>query len=1750
MMSDSSRNPNSNDSGFLHSISPLPLLLGKSNIRGKDGRKLTSKERKYYSNIERALASFDSVEEWADYISFLGKLERALQTNPDPKSNHWIPYSFKVSKLLAQCISSKLPGGVHLKALEVYQNIFDILGNKQLSGQCQLWIPGILPLMSYASINVKPAVIKMYRDYLSKIGKNYLRTIFKPILLSLFPALDDITSEFFDSIIQLIELFHAQLDNNVHFWQCVLLCILTSADKRGGAMQYCLKYLPSFKTAEQDTSALSQEAKDCINPEAGLLVRAFCQGLKDENILVQRGFFDIMLSKLPLDSPVIQIVAPEHERQNLVLTAATTSLRRDMSLNRRLWSWLLGTESSNMTPMMSAASETSSLKQGLTRSEYFNRYGYKYLSGALLSLLDGETGSDSRETQIIKACRICVSLMDKWEIAQLIIPQMFIPILHAIYDMSKKIGLTESLMKSANAFFDGVEAYTIWSKLYKLERKGEFQLLLFVVQKFHIDDEDMVTIYIPLTVLSLLCLKANDITEDWLELLKQLSKLIPERAFQSLNGADKEYTTNLQAYDTDIFAKDILKNIDTFYTAEDKNSSNVVSPFTPANLSALILGFVSHRTASLLKSDDGEDFRSFCGLTCQLFDSISDCKTQWKDPCLLNGIESIDSDSFTDSDVSIAFGCAMLFDDVTANLPILKKLQILKLVITLLWKCLIHSSGEYQVEAAQKLWALERSINASYIEAGLCKLFNESDEFVRIKAFNILWTQFSSTNGTDAILGHPLYIILDDLRSNRKTDRILISKWLEGTLTSGTFNKILKICCTGLLSHYNFITFGEFANNETDDFGLFNYELGNIYSLLTLSEDILPAFKSELCIIDRDYEIKIINDNRWDISTYKSLVLAILMKFISLDSPQNLDQETFSMFCSCMKCALDVLCLLIDGTEKNFNAIVSLLAKTCGKFTSDDTHHLINAYLVGSLTQLMKLSSKKQLKVALFVAPKPGQQNTLFLEFVSSGIGSSVTTLELHYWLVFILEVAEYYSELSFSVVTDITSCLCNKIRALAGRNVSHKDMGMTNDSICELIDGLDRFLNRSHKYLGYLVRGNFAYGNTENSGTNAKEGSFFGSMIQGVFQVEEPSYKDELQRRRLTLLKAIKISIKVINEIWLQNGGKLEESSSSFPISAKYNASKLKFKSKKFLETMYSIEPLETLETLIGCNLDEKKNSSFRVFRAIDSTAEQRIIPHILDSLMSRISITNVDTEKQSSLLTNLTEKNIICFMTAYIKTIDSEIIMDSWNELSHFFKDASTASGGYRKVYPYILELTAVSSSKALETHLQSQKKVKRDLVDTFVKILNTTLSNRVLQYGSTVNPLTTIISPNLSVENKNEPKSSLSIDLTEQIPDHHTRKVASLEEACPILSSIAFLIPTIVGNDEKCTTCLNLVITNVAAYLVRNNDFQLNPGSIADLVNTLSDLPQACDLRAWKTFCYETLESSSFFKLKEESRRLWSPVLSPWIIGEQNQLEVLIGKLSTYVNATSSNIFGWSDSESNAGIDSLKRISYLLLISPTDTFITLESKLQDQLCALFNSSNNSGLKSYLFMVVRAIVLRFSEVHITTFWPIIYTELEGMFEQLLGNLLNLKIDDDDQLVDLSAFDNRLVLQGCKLLDVLLVLGPENFQLDEWLFVDDNSDAVYGRGEAPIISVIDKIKSIKNFKAVEDSNSIKITSAILNSKRKEPLLLGIRKINRIFELKPFMDKLSVYKYEIDYEMRDADVDVMVNDAISDLFIN
>ncbi|KAG7758952.1 hypothetical protein KL911_000089 [Ogataea haglerorum] len=1788
--------------GFLRSMSPLPLLYGRNSDLQSGNRQLSSRDRKYVSNIEKALTVFDSVEEWADYISYLSKLQRALQTNPEPQINHWIPSEFDISKTLSKCLSPKLPSGVHRKALEVYTQIFEILGVEELGLHVSTWLPGLLPLMSYASISVKPQLIELFKTYVVPIEPSILRVIFRGILLSLLPALDDTTSESFDAVLELIDSFKAQLDNSPHFWQCLFLCIMTSPDKRLGALEWLVRRMPSFgvdgepelrKDAVLD--AVDDETRACVTPEPGLLIKAFGEGLVDENLLVQRGFFDLLIGRLQLHSAILQVLVSDADKRLLVLRATGTVLRKDMSLNRRLWNWLLGPSNSEQAR---AGGKAEQLITAETRSQYFRSYGLEYLTQAIFALLEGSASSQPRYQQRIEACRIAVAIMDKWEIGQYIVPKILIPIIRCTKETheTERMEVFDELVKNANSFFDSVETINIWSDVLRLIKDGEIDLVLFILRHFRVEEEDMVVLHLPLALLA--SLAKFDGSKKWIELLRALLALIPQRAFLPIEHADERYVS-IETVDNATFKSEIIAKLEQYYnlTSEEAQlDAPGEKPYNTADLSAILLTLTTHITTVQLKTRQAALFYEFSEIVNELLEKIPNGANQWKDLTLLKTVNDYQSGNFSEDSVPIAFGISLLFKTLARQTSGAQLLKILKTVMDLLWSCLVHPSGKYQVETVKMICQLEISVDSHYIEAALSSLFLGSDRLTRMKAFSALWTHTLALNETENILSRPLKLLLDDLSSENETNKLIVSRWIKSTVSTGSISKVFQILCSGLLSKNSFVASGTFRSEEDEDFALLHYQLATIINLLRTDLQLVSIFKNQPCTLNNDADISILSRHRWDVTTYKSLLVTFISRFLSIDAPK-FDRAVVGQYCGCVRACLSLLEMLIDGTEHEFTEIIRSLTKLCKKASLYGDP--ITAFYLSTISKFMRLAHDSKIALELFDYENDGMPPK-FAQIVSDGVLNSRSSLVLASWISLILSVTNYAPELVFRSTFNVTACICEKLDEFFTINTRFSQTesdGDSDEAILELINGLQELLNASHTYLLASKSGLFA-----KESASGKESSFFGSVMQGVFQVEAPDEKGEDHSRRMEILKAFKLAVETCYRIWLwsdehskvkANAISVAPSSPlvtrmssiiginttstrlideekpsflSFTKTVNYNASRLKYRTKRILESIFVLEPLETLETLMSAQRTQGSHSdrysTFKVIHLLDGTKSEKIIPLALNSLMSRVNMASLDQSKRSSMINELNDKDVSTFLTEYMESLSSDSVEEIWTQLMSFLKDVQTNMSHYRLLLSDILKFSTIVGVKLSQISFGEQKKVRKDMTDSFMKVLTmaTNVKNATedQSIASILNPINILpgtdnhdstSSSALNSEStgkietgaenlKSPPVPSMrgSSPIKETPP---LEKESAKEELCTCLVFVVPKVPVIVQESDKVVTCYTTIINSTLAPLLKNKNAGQVPDYVVNLIEALSCMNQCLQLKLWKNLCYDIMMDVKFFDTPISAR--WNRILYNWIKEDKEKLDELVTRLVPYHG--SSTLFNWNDSEMSNKRLNLKRMAYLLLISPKDSLLNNVSDLQFRVSDMLKNSSNQSLKPVIFLLLRVIIFKYSDPHLSTLWPTVYTELQFALHQLWMRLESPA--EGDRVTDAQLeFDNELVLQACKLLDVLLVLKPEEFQLTEWLFVSDTIDAVYRDSSVPVLSLVDKISNLRQMRTKELHD--KIETRVDNLKR--PLLAGHSKVESVYDLREFFETLSIHNYESEYALLDADAEAIEKDIFSDLF--
>uniref|UniRef100_A0A674JPP2 Uncharacterized protein n=1 Tax=Terrapene triunguis TaxID=2587831 RepID=A0A674JPP2_9SAUR len=378
--------------------------------------------RNYSSVIEKALRNFESSSEWADLISSLGKLNKALQSN---LKYSLLPRRLIISKRLSQCLHPALPSGVHLKALETYEIIFKIIGTKWLAKDLFLYSSGLFPLLANAAMSVRPILLGLYEKYFLPLQKSLLPSL-QAFVIGLLPGLEE-GSEIYDRTDALLVKLSVLTGQEV-FYAAIWGSVLVSPSIRLPASLFVVSHINRELSGKQQKYMLGTDYK--------LTVKSLRVSVLDSNVLVQRNTLEVLLFFFPfytsLDYNESAIPLLRSDVVHILSAATQTLLRRDMSLNRRLYAWLLGSDIKGGTfAPDSAAFEDHALY-------FFGKYSKDLLVEALIEILHQKLSEAALEDHAyLKPFRILISLLDKPEIGPQVVGDLFLEVIRAFYSYCK-----------------------------------------------------------------------------------------------------------------------------------------------------------------------------------------------------------------------------------------------------------------------------------------------------------------------------------------------------------------------------------------------------------------------------------------------------------------------------------------------------------------------------------------------------------------------------------------------------------------------------------------------------------------------------------------------------------------------------------------------------------------------------------------------------------------------------------------------------------------------------------------------------------------------------------------------------------------------------------------------------------------------------------------------------------------------------------------------------------------------------------------------------------------------------------------------------------------------------------------------------------------------------------------------------------------------------------------------------------------
>ncbi|KAL8736666.1 MAG: hypothetical protein Q9166_000032 [cf. Caloplaca sp. 2 TL-2023] len=1775
------------------------------------------------------------------------------------------------------CLNPALPAGVHQEALKVYTYIFSLIGKDGLGQDLPYYLPGLSPVLEFASLLVKPPLLALFDTFIVALDPVDLRPALKGILLSLLPGLEEESSEEFERTHEILQHLKSAVafkadekeeaqntSGNQFFWQCLFLVSITSVSRRQGVLAYLQRHLPRLGKAanfpnlvherqEDQRPQLSYRIQAVISPEPGLLIRCFAAGLNDDQLLVQRGFLDLLVTHLPLNSEVLHSKVPSGDHVRLVTAAVSVIARREMSLNRRLWSWFLGPDEPSGGKKETSGTSGSADGPDAThghRVRYFQQYGLNLLVQGILNMLEDDAATPAEKA---RPFRISLALMDQWEIGGFVAPKTFVPALKSVWRYQRVAPTPEAfdeVLRSANVFFDGVESGLIWDEISnKLLRATEMQVLdphgfkqnleltFFVIKNFNLQEEEMLTRHMPLLILSLL-LKSkysyviidgqhgtigDDLVSQMLELTGKLLDMVPGRAF----GVSTVKPTTLSrdtSFSLDHGNEKFLADMRKYYTDRRAGQSDS-SPVDNMTIARLIVQNALKAVMDDLRS--GRAAGKFIEAKISILEKLlrrTSLEHLLDVTEILSGIQQASQIFAGKRDVSFTFM------NVATVLSLLETLHlalsstswlehyylrhILSNVLAGLWPYLSPSTPRSNVEAVRCVWKVQLlSVDKELVESSIVSLMVESNldsteqniDTESARRFVTLWSYCNSNYGTHArrssgiapetpktvstlnradneqLLTRPLLLLLDSLENNKSDVFRFISGWLKSSANVQVIFSVLQQKLQATWDRHEELDIYT-QKAETDDKSIDldkqTYFLRTLSNLIEFTpREFWPSLLSQATERDLDQrvaskkphpdssrteqanqsgtitcqmsltktclrvlELGTMTDDRAKLSRSKQTAVSLLQEVIlrskSLDDIGVQVESTIIARLSTSTrhadCALQVSLMNLVS--------IWLRRRLSEKTRSPGTSHrrILSGDYSSQRTSSIERPDNEE-TYALPAIPPP----SLF-DCILEGLGSDGSQPVIHHWIRFLNSCLPYYNSSIFQILMPLVErfvktieCLFENLRSsFQAEDVQDRIALAPIDTIVELLNGTEQVLARAHERLieDELIQ--------SSAKTPEQVQGFFGNMVSGVFTSDGQKSRSMTANNRLTVILCFKDAVKLCLRIWSWGADFSENSLHDPALSGSFNHTSLRLRNRarRVLEHMFAAEPLECLETLIeawyGTRKPDKSDLPsvvvLNLLHVLDGSRPRNTIPAIFNALYSRTNPNALDPDRKSTLTSELLDSDLARFLVEYTRSLEDDAMDEIWSDCIAFLKDVLTNPLPHRQSLPKLLEFTALLGAKIDNTNFGENRKRRRELSDLFLRQLAATF---------TIKPLSFNVDTSTARNQKISDRS---------LPADRTHGRPADDDIVSVLAAIAPNTSKILADGDRITTASNIISAQVIVPTFRSKSFPQNVTlTFLDLLLSLTRIPEAS--KVWRKDIADAFNDPRLFCRYSHglASSRWLPLIRQWIVLDKERMDELISRMPSPTSAGI--MFGVGASSARLEADrktqlNLRRLAMLLLAATGDSFVdrigTIQEKIADLLTATAASSPSSITRAEIYMVLRGLILQVLPVHLGLIWPLITKELQEALSSLYPGR------------NRDKYNMHCIVHACKLLDVLVLVAPEDFQIRQWLFITDTIDAVYRpQGLEPRALVDELAEELDANAGTSQSGTYSVPVTSQSSDRKPLLtteaLQGIPNEELLDRaLRPFLRQLSINAFEGIYSMTAFDWKAAYEDLLLDIF--
>jgi hypothetical protein len=314
-------------------------------------------------------------------------------------------------------------------------------------------------------------------------------------------------------------------------------------------------------------------------------------------------------------------------------------------------------------------------------------------------------------------------------------------------------------------------------------------------------------------------------------------------------------------------------------------------------------------------------------------------------------------------------------------------------------------------------------------------------------------------------------------------------------------------------------------------------------------------------------------------------------------------------------------------------------------------------------------------------------------------------------------EVLPLYSGSIFQIILMLVDCFCKEIQiAYANLQLSFKHTkdwpeDRSEHATIALLTGLENCIATAHERL--LVD----EANIPAVKSPDQTQGFFGNMVSGVFASDAHHGRSSAANNRLTVLLCFQDAVRLCFSIW--SWGAVERSTlpqdAESLASFQYTSLRMRNRSRRILEHLFTAEALECLETLVEMWTKTDSNMSsliFSLLHTLDGSRPKITIPAVFNAIYTRTNPSALDPSRKSTLSSTLTENELAGFLVTYARSLDDDVLDEIWADCTTFLRDVLSNPFPHRQILPRLVEFAAILGAKLENTNFGEDRRMRKEL------------------------------------------------------------------------------------------------------------------------------------------------------------------------------------------------------------------------------------------------------------------------------------------------------------------------------------------------------------------------------------------------------------------------------------------------------